>query len=59
MTSIDPVRWFCFRCLKNHGVVDGVVKCDAPRAEPMTGEQMRAAVQWAMDHPIEVFEDDA
>jgi hypothetical protein len=54
-----PIRWFCFRCLANHDVVGGVVKCNAPRQAPLTAEQMRAAVEWAMDHPIEVFEDDA
>ena len=54
----DALKWFCFRCLKNHEVVSGEVKCDAPPRVPMTSEQMRKAVQWALDHPIEVFEGD-
>jgi hypothetical protein len=45
--------------LKNHEVINGEAKCDAPPSTPMTAEQMREAVQWAMDHPIEVFEGDA
>ena len=56
---MTDLRWFCFRCLKNHDVVNGEVICDAPPHKPMTGEQMRQAVKWALDHPIEVFEDDA
>ena len=45
-------EWFCMRCQKAHPVVRGIIQCDAPPDKPLTGEQMREAVQWAMDHPI-------
>jgi hypothetical protein len=58
-------EWFCLRCQKVHpivrgviqSIVRGVIQCDAPPDKPLTGEQMREAVQWAADHPLETSEE--
>jgi hypothetical protein len=50
----DDRQWFCMRCLKHHDIVDGVVQCDAGPWKPLTPEQIRAALDWASTHDIEI-----
>ncbi len=46
-------KWFCMRCLADHDIVDGVVQCDwKPSGEPITAEQVQAALDWALSNPI-------
>ncbi len=53
-------QWFCMYCMRHHDIVGGVIQCGMPRpARSLTGEEMRQAVRWAMEHPIKVSGDDA
>ena len=44
--------------MQEHDVIDGVVQCFAPPPKPLTGEQIRAALEWAKNNPLKYFEEE-
>jgi hypothetical protein len=45
-------KWFCMRCFVEHDIVDGAVQCSAPKPAPLTPDQIKAALDWAVTHDI-------
>jgi hypothetical protein len=50
-------KWMCLTCMKEHDIVNGAVQCPMTRSKlQLTPEQIRAALDWSRDNPIQTSE---
>ena len=44
--------------MQEHGVIDGVVQCNAPPPKPLTSEQIREALEWVKNNPMKYSDEE-
>ena len=50
----EVTKWYCFLCLREHDVIDGVVQCDEqPYSPQLTEEEFRKIHEWVKNNPID------